>query len=47
MVQNMLIATEGRERSATEYEALLRSAGFSAVDSRVTGAYLDAVLAIK
>jgi acetylserotonin N-methyltransferase len=44
---NMLIATEGRERSATEYEALLRSAGFSAVDSRVTGAYLDAVLAIK
>lgn len=44
---NMLIGTEGRERSAAEYEALLRAAGFSRVESRVTGAYLDAVLAIK
>jgi acetylserotonin N-methyltransferase len=44
---NMLIGTEGRERSAAEYEALLRSAGFSKVESSVTGAYLDAVLAIK
>jgi acetylserotonin O-methyltransferase len=44
---NMLIAAEGRERSAGEYEALLRAAGFSNVQSRVTGAYLDAVLAIK
>ena len=44
---NMLIGTEGRERSATEYEALLRGAGFTQVESRVTGAYLDAVLAIK
>ena len=44
---NMLIGTEGRERSAAEYEALLRTAGFSEVQSRVTGAYLDAVLAIK
>lgn len=44
---NMLIGTEGREQSAAEYEALLRAAGFSKVDSRVTGAYLDAVLAIK
>lgn len=44
---NMLIGTEGRERSAAEYEALLRAAGFSKVESRVTGAYLDAVLAIK
>jgi acetylserotonin N-methyltransferase len=44
---NMLIGTEGRERSAAEYEALLRSAGFSKVESRVTGAYLDALLAIK
>jgi acetylserotonin O-methyltransferase len=44
---NMLIGTEGRERSAAEYEALLRAAGFSKVDSRVTGAYLDAVLAVK
>jgi acetylserotonin N-methyltransferase len=44
---NMLIGTEGRERSAAEYEALLRLAGFSKVESRVTGAYLDAVLALK
>jgi acetylserotonin O-methyltransferase len=44
---NMLIGTEGRERSAGEYEALLRTAGFSNVQSRVTGAYLDAVLALK
>ncbi len=44
---NMLIGTEGRERSAAEYETLLRDAGFSKVESRVTGVYLDAVLAIK
>ena len=42
-----MIGTEGRERSAAEYEALLRAAGFSKVESRVTGVYLDAVLAIK
>jgi acetylserotonin O-methyltransferase len=44
---NMLIGTEGRERSAAEYDVLLRAAGFSKVESRVTGAYLDAVLTIK
>ena len=44
---NMLIGTEGRERSAAEYEALLRAAGFGKVESKVTGGYLDAVLAIK
>jgi acetylserotonin N-methyltransferase len=44
---NMLIGTEGRERSAAEYEALLRAAGFSKVESRVTGSYLDAMLASK
>ena len=44
---NMLVGAEGRERSAAEYEALLRAAGFSKVESRVTGAYLDAMLAIK
>jgi acetylserotonin N-methyltransferase len=44
---NMLIGTEGRERYADEYETLLRAAGFSKVESRVTGAYLDALLAIK
>jgi acetylserotonin N-methyltransferase len=44
---NMLICTEGRERSASEYEALLRAAGFSEVYSRRTGTPRDAVLAIK
>ena len=44
---NMLIVTEGRERSASEYEALLAAAGFSKVESRRTGAPLDAILAIK
>lgn len=44
---NMLIGTEGRERSSAEYETLLRAEGFSKIDSRITGAYLDAVLAIK
>jgi acetylserotonin N-methyltransferase len=44
---NMLIVTEGRERSAAEYEALLRAAGFSKVDSCRTGTPVDAILAIK
>ena len=44
---NMLIVTEGRERSAAEYEALLGAAGFSKVDSRRTGTPVDAILAIK
>ncbi len=44
---NMLVCTEGRERTATEYEILLRAAGFQAIESRRTGAPLDAVLAIK
>jgi acetylserotonin N-methyltransferase len=44
---NMLVNAEGRERSAAEYESLLRAAGFSKVQSQVTGAYLDAVLATK
>ena len=44
---NMLVNAEGRERSAAEYESLLRAAGFSKVESRVTGAYLDALLATK
>jgi acetylserotonin N-methyltransferase len=44
---NMLICTEGRERTLTEYSTLLRAAGFSRVDGRVTGAPLDVVLALK
>jgi acetylserotonin N-methyltransferase len=44
---NMLVAAEGRERSAAEYEALLRAVGFSQVESYITGSYLDAILAMK
>jgi acetylserotonin O-methyltransferase len=44
---NMLVVTEGRERTAAEYEALLRAAGFGSVESKRTGAPLDATLAIK
>ena len=44
---NMLVATEGRERTLSEYAALLRAAGFREIQGKVTGAPLDAVLAIK
>ena len=44
---NMLVCTEGRERTLTEYAALLREAGFASVEGRRTGAVLDAVLATK
>ncbi len=44
---NMLICTEGRERNLREYEGLLRAAGFATVEGRLTGAPLDAVLAVK
>ena len=44
---NMLIVTEGRERSLGEYSALLKRAGFGDVQGRRTGVALDAILAIK
>jgi acetylserotonin N-methyltransferase len=44
---NMLIVTEGKERSLTDYTRLLRSAGFGEVEGCRTGARLDAILAIK
>jgi len=44
---NMLLCTEGRERTIEEYRELLEGAGFRKVEGRVTGAPLDAVLAIK
>jgi acetylserotonin N-methyltransferase len=44
---NMLVCTEGRERTLSEYTSLLRKAGFQKVRGHVTGAPLDAVLAIK
>ncbi len=44
---NMLVCTEGRERTLSEYTALLHEAGFGEVSGKVTGAPLDAILAIK
>ncbi len=44
---NMLICTEGKERSASEYEVLLREAGFSRISVATTNVPLDAILAEK
>ncbi|HLI31056.1 MAG TPA: methyltransferase, partial [Terriglobia bacterium] len=44
---NMLVCTEGKERTLAEYAALLRESGFTDIQGRTTGAPLDAVLAIK
>jgi acetylserotonin N-methyltransferase len=44
---NMLVCTEGRERTLREYTRLLEDAGFREVGGRTTGAPLDAVLALK
>jgi len=42
---NMLICTEGKERSFPEYRELLTRAGFSKIEGKVTGRPLDAILA--
>jgi acetylserotonin N-methyltransferase len=44
---NMLVCTEGKERTLTEYEALLHRAGFADVQGFRTNSPLDAVLATK
>lgn len=44
---NMLVCTEGRERTLSEYAALLAEAGFQKIEGRVTGAPLDAIFAQK
>ena len=44
---NMLVCTEGKERSGAEYDRLLCEAGFSQVSIARTQVPLDAVLAIK
>ncbi len=44
---NMLICTEGQERSLPEYRKLLMTAGFSSVEGRTTGSPVDAILAVK
>jgi acetylserotonin N-methyltransferase len=42
---NMLVCTEGRERTESEFRALLEGCGFGCVEARRTGAPLDAILA--
>jgi acetylserotonin N-methyltransferase len=44
---NMLVCTEGKERTLAEYESLLYGAEFSRVEGRRTNSPLDAVLAVK
>jgi acetylserotonin N-methyltransferase len=44
---NMLTCTEGKERTLSEYEALLRGVGFAEVVGCLTPSPLDAVLAVK
>lgn len=44
---NMLVCTDGKERTFDEYRSLLEAAGFINVESCRTGAPLDAILAIK
>ena len=44
---NMLVVTEGRERTFEEYSRLLRAAGFAEVEGRRMGTPLDAILAVK
>lgn len=44
---NMLVCTEGKERTLAEFRVLLESAGFTEVRGQVTGAPLDAIFAVK
>jgi acetylserotonin O-methyltransferase len=44
---NMLVCTEGKERTLAEYEALLKRIGFSTVEASRTPSPLDALLATK
>jgi acetylserotonin N-methyltransferase len=44
---NMLVCTEGRERTRAEYNRLLLNAGFATVNFKETGSLVDAMLAIK
>lgn len=44
---NMLVCTEGKERSFPEYQALLSAAGFDQIEMQWTGEPVDAILARK
>lgn len=41
---SMLVCTDGKERTATEYGRLLKAAGFTNIESRRTGSLIDAIL---
>lgn len=44
---NMIVCTEGRERTLSDYAVLLEEAGFSSVQGFRTSVPLDAILAVK
>jgi acetylserotonin O-methyltransferase len=44
---NMLVCTEGKERSLSEYRRLLEDAGFVNVQGHMTGCPLDAIIAFR
>ncbi|XP_036996188.2 acetylserotonin O-methyltransferase [Artibeus jamaicensis] len=44
---NMLVQTEGRERTPAQYQALLKAAGFRDIRCQTTGGVYDAILARK
>ncbi|XP_019340974.1 probable bifunctional dTTP/UTP pyrophosphatase/methyltransferase protein isoform X2 [Alligator mississippiensis] len=44
---NMLVQTEGKERSGSEYQSLLEHHGFTSVKIRLTGSLLDAIFCTK
>ena len=44
---NMLLVTEGKERTLTEYAELLARAGFATTEGRTTNSAVDAILAMK
>jgi acetylserotonin N-methyltransferase len=44
---NMLVCTEGKERTLAEYTTLLQAAGFATIEGRRTTSPLDAMLAVK
>lgn len=44
---NMLVCTEGRERPLADYARLLKTAGFTQIEGRVTDSPIDGILAIR
>ena len=44
---NMLVQTEGRERTDAQYVALLAAAGFTNIQRRLTGKIYDVVMGHK